>query len=280
MAYIETPDGVPLYYNERGDGDTIVLVHGWTCDSDFWWQKNVDALAEHHHVVTYDLRGHGLSGKTDDGHSLAGYAEDLEFLAESLDLEDVTLVGWSMGVAIVLTYLEKIGNDRVRAIGLIDQTPTFYSEDDWEFALMGEFSDAGLADLVDGLEANRPETAKPIIQAFFAEPRSDERLAEMYARTTLTPTSVATTMLEDMAPRDFRSQLPEIGVPTLLLYGEQSAVFPGALGEWMHEQIPGSELVTFAESGHSPFWEEPERFNTELAAFVARVPARGLEPAD
>lgn len=280
MAYIETPDGVPLYYNERGEGEPIVLVHGWTCDSDYWWQKNVDALAENHHVVTYDLRGHGLSGKTGDRHSLTGYAEDLEFLAESLNLTDITLVGWSMGVPIIWTYLEQFGDDRVRAIGLIDQTPKFYSDDDWEFALLGEFSEEGLAELVGGLEANRSEAAKPIIQAFFAEPRSEERLAEIYARTTLTPSSVATTMLNDMVPRDFRSRLPEIDVPTLLLYGERSVVFPGPLGEWMHEQIPDSELVMFAESGHSPFWEEPERFNSELTAFVSRVTDRRLEPAD
>jgi non-heme chloroperoxidase len=278
MAYVETPDGAPLYYEERGEGETIVLVHGWTCDSTFWWRKNVDALAEDHHVVTYDLRGHGLSGKIGDGHSLARYAEDLAFLAESLDLRNATLVGWSMGVPIVLTHLERFGDERVRAIGLVDQTPKFYSEDGWKFALMGEFSEEGLAGLVGGLEANRPEAAKPIIQAFFADPRSEERLVEIYARTTLTPTSVATAMLNDMVPRDFREFLPTIRVPTLLLYGEHSVVFPGPLGEWMHERIPDSELVTFSESGHSPHWEEPEKFNAAVADFVTRVSDREAAP--
>lgn len=178
-----------------------------------------------------------------------------------------------MSAPIVWTYLERCGTTRAQTIGLIDQTPKFYSEDGWEFALMGEFSEEGLAALVGDLEANRSETAKPLIQAFFAEPRSEERLAEMYARTMLTPTSVATAMLNDMVPKDFRDHLPRIDVLTLLLYGEQSAVFPGPLGEWMHEQILDSELVTFAESGHSLFWEEPEKFNTELAEFVTRVAA-------
>lgn len=275
MAHIETPDGVPLYYNERGEGETIVLVHGWTCDSEFWWQKNADALATDHHLVTYDLRGHGLSGKTDNGHTLSGYAGDLGFLMESLDLADVTLVGWSMGVPIVLTYLEEVGDERVRAIGTpIDQTPKFYSDDGWEF------SAEALAELVGGIETSRAEAVKPIIQAFFAEPRSEERLAEIYARTMLTPTSVATAMLNDMVPRDFRERLPTITVPTLLCYGEHSAVFPGPLGEWMHEQIPDSELVTFAESGHSPFWEEPEKFNEKVTEFVASVADRELMTAD
>lgn len=97
-----------------------------------------------------------------------------------------------MGAAIVLTYLEEFGTGRIRAIGLVDQTPKFYSEDGWEFPLMGEFSEEGLVGLVGGLEANRPEAAKPIIEGFFDEPRPEEELAEIYARTTLTPTSVAT----------------------------------------------------------------------------------------
>ena len=280
MAYIETADGVPLYYEERGEGETVVLVHGWTCDSEFWWQKNADALAAEHHLVTYDLRGHGLSGKTDDGHSMSGYAADLEFLMEELDLSDVTLVGWSMGVPVILTYLEEIGDGRVRALGLIDQTPKFYTDDGWEFGLMGEFSEEGMEGLAAGIEAARAEAAKPVIQAFFGEPRSDEELAEMYARTTLTPSSVAAALLRDFVPMDFREQVAELTLPTLLCYGEHSVVFPGPLGEWMHERIPDSELVVFAESGHSPFWEEPEKFNESLRGFVADVSERELARAD
>ncbi|WP_394739931.1 alpha/beta fold hydrolase [Natronococcus roseus] len=101
----------------------------------------------------------------------------------------------------------------------------------------------------------------------------------MYARTTLTPTSVATAMLEDMVPRDFRDHLPAIEVPTLLLYGKRSKIFPGPLGEWMHERIPDSELVLFDESGHNPFWEEPEKFNAELLEFVNRLTEREEAPS-
>jgi non-heme chloroperoxidase len=280
MAYIETADGVPLYYDERGEGETVVLVHGWTCDSEFWWQKNADALAADHHLVTYDLRGHGLSGKTDDGHSMSGYAADLEFLMEELDLTDVTLVGWSMGVPVILTYLKEVGDERVRALGLIDQTPKFFTDDGWEFGLMGEFSEEGMEGLAAGIEADRAEATKPVIQAFFGEPRSDEELAEMYARTTLTPSSVAATLLRGFFPMDFREQVAELELPTLLLYGEHSVVFPGPLGQWMHERIPDSELVLFSESGHSPHWEEPEKFNESLREFVAGVAEREVVKAD
>ena len=274
MAYIETPDGVPLYYNERGEGDPIVFINGWTIDADYWWQKNVDALADNHHVITYDPRGHGLSGKTDNSHTIPDYAEDLEFLVNSLDLEDMTLVGWSMGGAIIQTYLERFGDDRVRAIGFLEQLPYYYTDNDWEF---GVFSEESLEELVGGLEANRAAAGRAFFEELFAEPPSEGHLSEIYAHTMLTPTPVATTILTDLVSRDLRSQLSEIKVPTLLLYAEQDA--PG-LGEWMHEQMPDSELVMFTESVYCPFWEEPEKFNTELAAFVSRVADRERKAAD
>ena len=95
MAYIETPDGVPLYYEDRGNGEAILLIHAWTMNAEYWWQKNMPKLAESHRVIAVDLRGHGLSGKTDEGHKLAQYARDVRHLCEALDLAGATLVGSS-----------------------------------------------------------------------------------------------------------------------------------------------------------------------------------------
>src|SRR5829696_4049027 len=66
-------------------------------NAEYWWQKNTPELAKSYRVVALDLRGHGLSGKTGEGHTLAQYARDLRHLCEALDLAGVILVGWSMG---------------------------------------------------------------------------------------------------------------------------------------------------------------------------------------
>jgi non-heme chloroperoxidase len=90
----------------------------------------------------------------------------------------------------------------------------------------------------------------------------------MYAETTKTLTSVAITSMTDMTYADLRPALEKVTVPTLLLYGEQSKLFPGDLGSRLQEQIKDSELVVFEESAHCPFWEEPKKFNREVADFV------------
>lgn len=280
MAYIEVTDGVPLYYEEAGEGETILLVHGWTMNSQYWWQKTMPVLADSYHVVAVDLRGHGQSGKTEAGHTFEQYAQDVRRVIDTLDLSDVTLVGWSMGADVALSYVEQFGSEMLRALVLVDQSPKFYSEPGWDYPLFGEFSPEALTGLVEGLRTDRAGLIKEqVLPAFFADPQPDAVIDEMYAETMQTPTPVAVTMLEALANADFRDVVGRIDVPTLLCYGAESAVFPGKPGRWMHEQIPTSTLVEFEQSSHCPFWEEPETFNQHVAEFVSDVAERGVEPA-
>ena len=91
----------------------------------------------------------------------------------------------------------------------------------------------------------------------------------MIAQTYLTPTDVAADVIDRMAELDVREQLSQIPVPTSLFYGyPNNRVLPTALGQWMQQQIANSELVLFENSSHSPFWEEADKFNQELAKVV------------
>jgi pimeloyl-ACP methyl ester carboxylesterase len=268
MPYFETGDGVPIYYEDHGDGEPILLIHGWTMNAEYWWQKNIDSLAESHRVVALDLRGHGLSGKTSDKHTLAQYARDVRELIETIDLTDVTPVGWSMGTAVILNYIDQYGSNRLSSAVLVDQSPSFLTEEDWEFPLMGEFPGTAAAELVQNLRHNRASAAKPFIESMFVEPPDGETVDEMYAETMKTPTNATVDMFLDMTYADLRPILPTIDVPVLLLYGAQSAIFPGDLGEWLESEIPDAIHVEFEDSGHCPFWEEPEKFNEEVTSFA------------
>src|SRR5208337_1031980 len=116
-------DGARIYYEDRGQGQPILLVHGWTCSSRFW-QKNVAELAKEFRVITLDLRGHGNSSKILSGHTIAQYARDVREIIELLQLEDLTLAGWSLGGPVVLSYYDQYRDDSgLKALGLIDIAP-------------------------------------------------------------------------------------------------------------------------------------------------------------
>jgi len=269
MAYFETNDGVPIYYEDRGEGDPILLIHGWTMNSTYWWQHNVDALVEAgHQVVAMDLRGHGKSGKTDAGHTLAQYARDVRALIDHLGIDGVTPVGWSMGTAVILNYVDQFGTDGLAKVVFVDQSPNFHTDGGWEHGLMGEFSGEAATELATNFEYNRPSAAKPFIQAMFADEIADALVDEMYAETTKTPTSVTVDIFLDMTYSDLRPVASEVDVPALLIYGEQSDIFPTDVGAWLEDAMPDARHVPFADSGHCPFWEEAERFNEEVARFV------------
>ncbi len=94
MPEITANDGVRLHYEEKGRGRPLVMIHGWTFSGRFF-VRNAEALAEHFRVITVDLRGHGDSDKPAHGYRVPRLARDLYDLLEKLDLEDVTVVGWS-----------------------------------------------------------------------------------------------------------------------------------------------------------------------------------------
>lgn len=245
-----------------------MLIHAWTMNAEYWWQKNIPELAKHHRVIAPDLRGHGLSGKTDEGHKLAQYARDVRHLLSALDLAEVILVGWSMGASVILDYLTQFGTDGIRSAVFVEQSPRYLSGSDWEHPLAGDYSPEALATFTQNLRYDRPGAAKRFIRSMFAEAPPGDTIDEMYAETMKTPTSVAIAFMIDMTYADLRPALEKVTVPTLLLYGAQSKLFPGDLGSWLQEQIPDSKLVMFEESGHCPFWEEPEKFNRKVADFA------------
>ncbi|GAA2355276.1 alpha/beta fold hydrolase [Nonomuraea africana] len=267
MSYLELPDGVPLYYEDHGSGPAVLLIHGWTMNSTFWGQ-NVGALSESNRVITVDLRGHGLSGKTDDGHTLSQYARDVRILLEHLQVSDVSMVGWSMGTAVILSYVQQFGCDLLRSAVFVDQSPRFLDGEGWEFPLLGGYSTTDLAVFAQGVRYARPSVIKPFIAACFAETPPDEVIDAVYAETTKMATSAALAIWYDMAYADLRPVLPALTVPTLLVYGARSKIFPGDLDEWLAGRLPKAQVARFDNSGHAPFSEEPDKFNETLGAFL------------
>lgn len=272
MAYITLSDGCPLWYSDDGQGPVLVMLQGLQFPSGFFWQKVVPQLSGRNRVITIDLRGQGLSGKSAGGHSIAGNADDLEQLFEALGLSDVLLLGVAYGGMVALTYLEQHGSKRLRGLVLSEMTARLINADGWEHPTFGDFPAEAGAGFVAGVRADRNAALGGFLMASFATLPDPDTLAEMTAQTWLTPTETVACLIEDMVRQDYRAALPGIKLPTLLVYGRSTnPVMPGPIGRWMQAQISGSRLVELESAGHSPFWDDPEGFCRAVAAFAAEV---------
>lgn len=268
MAYFTTGDGVPLYYEDEGSGRSLVLLHALMLDASYFWRKNLPELAKTARVIAPDYRGQGLSGKPDDGYTIERYAADLDELIRCLDLENVVLAGLSLGGFVSLEYLRRYGSERIGALALMEMTPRLPSAPGWDHPTFGDFPLEAAQGYAAALRADR-SIYREFFHAAFLEPPEGDELEEMIARTWLTPTDVAAKIMDEMVAQDVREDLPNIDLPTSLFYSHpNNRILPTEVGQWMQRQIPDAELVLFAESSHSPFWEEPEKFNRELARVV------------
>src|SRR5690348_16229139 len=121
----ENSGNIDLYYEDHGSGAPVVLIHGWPL-SGRSWERQVQTLVDAgYRVITYDRRGFGESSKPISGYEYDTLAADLRTLLTELDLQNATIVGFSMGGGEVARYLGKYGNDRVARAVFIAAIPPF-----------------------------------------------------------------------------------------------------------------------------------------------------------
>ncbi|MCD8488699.1 alpha/beta hydrolase [Kamptonema cortianum] len=267
MPFFTAEDGVPLYYTDEGEGTPILLIHGITMNHKFF-QQNAPVFAKTHRVVTLDIRGHGYSGKQELNWTLRQAARDVRKLIAHLNLSDVTLVGWSMGTTLIYNYFDQFGGEQLKGAVFMDMSPYLLKVDDWEHAMFGNLDYKTAIEVTHNIFSDRIAALEGLIAiSFKAGQPPDFATKELWMRESmLTPNSAMAAFWLSMLAADWRSG--PIPVPVLLCYGSQSVFFPTPLGKALQASIPNSHLVMFEQSGHSLFWEEPDRFNAEVARFV------------
>ena len=115
----ENSTPIEVYYEDHGSGSPVVLLHGWPLSGASWEKQTAALLAAGHRVITYDRRGFGRSSKPAVGYNFDTLAADLDRVLSTLNLTDVSLVGFSMGTGEVTRYIGKYGTKRVRKAVLI-----------------------------------------------------------------------------------------------------------------------------------------------------------------
>lgn len=262
MPYIETPDGIPIYYIDEGrrTNNAIFLIHGEPFNTNCW-EHNIPTLSEQFRVVAIDVRGRGNSGKTTEGHNFAQYARDFNHILSELNLDQILVVGWSMGGAVVWEYIKQYGEQLLAGFINVDQRPYRYvSEEDYNQKM-------------NQLKTNRLQTHKQIIAEYlgpeFLE-TTGEYINHMSYDCMKTPTDAHISLMTDSYYSDYRSFLVNITVPSLI-FGAKYGFIDGDLADQMRKSMQNCRLVWFDHSGHLMPWTEADKFNKEVADFGRHV---------
>lgn len=266
---LETSDGAKIYYEDYGEGQPILLVHGWLCSSRFW-RKNVPDLGNEFRVVTLDLRGHGNSCKAMTGHTIRQYACDVREITEHLGLREIVLVGWSLGGPVVLSYYEQFVKDsRLKALGLVDTAPFPFSSAGWNCHVLRDYNYDAMNAAFANLAASPRKFAIDFTNRMFKQNPSDADMDWVVAEMMKTPTWIAEAVYSDFLMSDYAKSLPTTKVPVIVFAADSGVFRDGiAMGKAIASQVPQGTFIPFHDAGHILFYEQPQKFNTALADFV------------
>ncbi|WP_331232404.1 alpha/beta fold hydrolase [Natronorarus salvus] len=267
---VTSSDGVTLRVDAAGDPHSrpIVFVHGYS-QSRLCWQRQFESdLIDDYLLVAFDNRGHGDSEKPRDAYDDPSYwANDVRAVLESLDRSEPVLVCWSYGGLIVTDYFAVYGTEEVSGVNYVGAITEKGTADAVQFA-----GDAFIV-LMEGLESCETKesvtTLGEFIELCVNEPLDPIDFHFMLGYNLKTPPHVREALQTRIV--DNESVLEEVRIPVLLTHGECDPVVLRAAAEKHADVFPAAKTSFYPDIGHSPFWEAPDRFNTELRAFVERL---------
>lgn len=276
MPYItvanQENEPVDIYYEAQGSGKPVVLIHGWPL-SGRAWEAQLPALVEAgYQVITYDRRGFGQSSKPWDGYDYDTLAQDLKALMDELDLNDATIVGFSMGGGEVARYLGKYGSERVSKAVLASAVPPYlYKADDNPD---GGLEESDIQEFLDGVREDRIAFLNDFTKNFFT-PADGKLLVSkpmrLYNRDIAAFASPKATYdcVKAFGYTDFREDLKAFDVPTLVIHGDSDQVVPfEASGQRSHTMIADSQLHIVQGGPHGINVTHKDEFNDVLIAFL------------
>jgi len=258
--------GIELAYEVSGDGQPVVLLHGFPFNRTLW-REQVEALRVRYRVVTVDLRGHGETTATHAPAAMEEMAEDVRALLDELRLARVVLGGLSMGGYVALAFY-RLFPARVSALILADTRPQADTDEARRAreATATRALDEGMQTIADAM---LPKLLAPETHA--ERPEIVARVREMILNT---DARGAASALRGMAVRrDQTELLREINCPALVVVGSLDAITPPADAELLKREIRGARLEIIEGAGHVSNLERTAEFNSALEKFLRELEA-------
>ncbi|MFI5838609.1 alpha/beta fold hydrolase [Catenuloplanes sp. NPDC051500] len=276
MSYItvgtENSTNVDLYYEDHGTGQPVVLIHGYPLDGHSWEKQSAVLLAAGYRVITYDRRGFGQSSQPTTGYDYDTFASDLNTVLETLDLNDVVLVGFSMGTGEVGRYLGRYGSARIaKAAFLASLEPFLLQTDDNPTGVPQEVFDGISA----AVKADRYKYFTDFYTNFYnTDENLGTRLSEEALRNSWNVAAGSSWFASSAAVptwiTDFRDDISKVDVPALILHGTADRILPiDATAREFRKRLPQATYVEIEGAPHGLLWTHGDEVNEALLAFLA-----------
>ncbi|MCB0196116.1 MAG: alpha/beta fold hydrolase [Anaerolineae bacterium] len=260
-------DGHRTHYLEKGQGEPVLLLHGFFYDS-YIWAENIDALAEHFKVYALDLWGFGYSTRERLDYGYPLFAHQVLLFMNRLGIERASLVGQSMGGGTAITFCVQ-HRPRVNKLLLVDPggmpNPLPFTEKIFNFPVIGEFI----------LSLNTNMARRKVLGDYWIH--QQDLITDHYFKnvTRFQKIKGTSAVLLSILRKQFFDTLSDeiqmlgqLDVPTLLVWGREDKAIPVQRGEAMHRIVRGSRLTIFDNAGHVPNYECAAAFNQVAIDFL------------
>ncbi len=254
-----------LHIETQGQGEDIVLLHGWGFHGDIW-ESVVSKLKKNYRVTCVDLPGYARSHQTHDNSKAISLDEITDIVAQNVP-DRATWAGWSLGGLLALNQAIKHPESIIKLI-LISSTPQFTQADDWTCAIPGEF--------LHTFEEELENDYQGIITRFLSLqakgcPDAREQIRDLQAQIFKhghPPIETLRNGLALLQQTNLRSKLATVTIPALLIAGEHDRLVPPAAIEATQQAIPDATSFFIRNAGHAPFLSHPGIVTDRIMAFL------------
>jgi non-heme chloroperoxidase len=269
----ENSAAIEIHYEDHGSGQPVVLIHGYALNGSSLEKQERVLLKAGYRVITYDRRGFGKSSQPTVGYDYDTFAADLNAVLEHVGLDDVVLVGFSMGTGEVVRYLGTYGSARIAKAVLMGSIPPFLLKTgDNPEGVDGSVFD----EIKEAVVNDRPAYFKNFLDNFYnVDVLGGTRISEQAWQNSfivaIGASPYAAHACVDTWLTDFRGDLPKIDVPTLLVHGDADRILPyAATAARLPGLIKDLDFVTVEGGPHHIAWTHPDEVNSALLAFLAK----------
>ncbi|WP_426486002.1 alpha/beta fold hydrolase [Flavobacterium sp. 2] len=269
--YIEVAKNVKLYVKDYGKGKPVILIHGWPLSNEMWEYQIEFLVQNNYRVIAYDRRGFGKSSQPWDGYDYDTLTDDLNEIIEQLQLDDVTLVGFSMGGGEVVRYFSRYqGKGVTKAVLISSIIPFLAKTEDNPEGRPKEKSETTAASIKEDRIGFLDNFSKIFFGVNIINKPLSTPLLEYYRNLCSIASPRATLQCgESLNTTDFRDELHTIKVPTLIIHGTDDKNVPIEISsEKTAKAIENNTFITYEGAPHGLFYTEKDRLNKDLLEFL------------